>query len=75
MSVTTTALVDVVFSVDGVVGRETFDVEVIDRPQPLIRAWVALERELIEAGLPTHGCGCCLSPKSGVRLLGLRARE
>lgn len=69
------ATVDVTFSIDGIVGRETYhDVLVIDRRQPLIRAWAALEMDLIDAGLAAWECHCCLRPDSGVKLLGLVER-
>lgn len=69
------AVVDVVFSIDGIVGRETYDTLVVDRSEPLIRAWGELEWEMIESGLPTWECGCCLSTGSGVRLISMRERD
>lgn len=74
MTLSRCALVDVTFSVDGIVGREAYRVTVIDRPQPLIRAWGALEHDLINEGLTTFECGCCLAPESGVKLLEMRER-
>jgi hypothetical protein len=48
---------------------------IADAPTCAACAWAELERDCIDAGLEAHECACCLSPKSGVRLLGLVERD
>ncbi len=52
----------ITFRLNGIVGRGVFR----DRPrlkdEPSLRAYFAMEEDLLDEGCPSHECGCCIDP-------------
>lgn len=56
--------VTVHFGLGGLRGVQKYLVNALDASMASIRAWRELEREMIDEGVSTHDCGCCVQPVS-----------
>ena len=68
--------VDIIFSLKGIRGREiyTIETEALVRSETL--AYWRFEEDLIEEGLPTYECWCCLDwHEAGLKILDTKVRD